>query len=67
MGKETLLKMNTKKYVKAGTILIVVGLLICVIGFAVSGFNESNFCENENHVWYQTVRFGDDFMFGIGE
>lgn len=61
------MEINTKKYIKRGIILIVVGLLICVAGFAISGFDESKFCENQNHVWYKTVRFGDDFLFGIGE
>lgn len=59
-------EINIKIYVKRGVILIAIGLLICIGGFAVSDFDESKFCENENHVWYKTVRFGDDFMFGIG-
>lgn len=56
-----------KNCLRIGLIVTALGIMIGSTGFWLSGCDKDLFYEESNHVWYKTIRFGEDFMFGIGE
>ncbi len=60
-------EIKVKRSVIKGIIVIMIGIIISAIGYGMAGQNKYLFYEDSNHAWYRTVRFGDDFLLGIGE
>ena len=58
---------KTKKCFITGFIVIVLGVLISIVGYGMSGWDKTIFYEDGNHAWYKTIRIGEDFLIGIGE
>lgn len=54
-----------RKFITSSIALIIIGLIIVIVGFGLSGFNLKVFKENNTPKWYKTF-YVDDSGFSIG-
>ncbi|MEG2108972.1 MAG: hypothetical protein RRY19_04250 [Clostridium sp.] len=54
-----------KKFITSSIALIIIGLIIILFGFGLSGFNLKVFKEDNTPKWYKTF-YVDDNWFSIG-
>jgi len=45
-----------KKAIKISIYLIVIGLVVAILGFGISGFDINKFGKEDTYKWYRTIR-----------
>ena len=54
-----------KKAITMSVYLIVIGCIIAILGFGISGFNLSKFEKSDTYKWYRTIRISEGLSLSL--
>ena len=54
-----------KKAITMSVYLIVIGCIIAILGFGISGFNLSKFEKSDKYKWYRTIRISEGLSLSL--